>query len=166
MPAAALCLSINAGSPTPCNSGVWRGAAWSQSHRAELEQALRKDPVLAPMLEYSNCIIMGGVPGVSCVFDVIKLRRARAYVGRLSSDGMNMKVRKVIKNPHELAVSALIGSNGFLGEEEEEVEQEQEEVEQEQEQERGVDTSHGTMGGKDKDSGHVKPTFSYRGVQF
>ena len=86
---------------------AWRGA--SQSHRATLEQALRNDPVLAPMFEYSNCIIMGGVPGSDCVFDVAKLGAlSSASVGWLASDG-----HKINERPQEKAVSVLYGDSKY-----------------------------------------------------
>jgi hypothetical protein len=94
----------------------WGGvglAPRSQAHRAMLEQALRNDPVLAPMFDYSNCIIMGGVPGSDCVFDVSRLPKARASVGRLSADGLQKSLRKLIKRPQEKAVSMLYGDSKY-----------------------------------------------------
>jgi hypothetical protein len=51
-------------------------------------QALRDDPVLAPMFDYSHCIVVGnGVPGHACIFNTSALEPARLALGWLSTDG-------------------------------------------------------------------------------
>ena len=60
----------------------------TQESRQFLEQRLRDDPIIWPMLEYGHClVVLGGEPGVGCVFNTSAMAAARVAVGWLSTDG-------------------------------------------------------------------------------